>query len=260
MSHLTIKQPLFKWQGFPGAVKGPEVQHALVPRQAVSVWISRSGCLSGSPGLGWQLSGRSTETSPAVVPMVAGMCFSSFKKICSILVFSLKAELSRRQIPFLLRRLQEPRNCGLGMLTAEISVWGQQLLEWHLPRGKAEQSQRHGHLCLAALGGPPCETGTFATVSPRRKTGSKTAPTVPYCAATTHLNPPISALEEASADNRPIDFQVVKCPIWGLSIKPAWGDKEAMEAFRAELNLSRTFLSSFIFSPSDQDSAFSCKY
>lgn len=121
--------------------------------------------------------------------MVAGMCFSSFKKICLILVFSLKAELSRRQIPFLLRTLQEPRNCGLGMLTAEISVWGQQLRERHLPRGKAEQSQRHGHLCLAAPEGPPCETGTFATVSPRRKSGSKTAPTVPYCAAATHLNP-----------------------------------------------------------------------
>ena len=130
------------------------------------------------------------------------MCFSSFKKICLILVFSLKAELSRRQIPFLLRTLQEPRNCGLGMLTAEISVWGQQLRERHLPRGKAEQSQRHGHLCLAAPEGPPCETGTFATVSPRRKSGSKTAtvsprrksgsktaPTVPYCGATTPLNP-----------------------------------------------------------------------
>lgn len=147
----------------------------------MSGWVSRSGLAAE-----WEKH-RNFSCS---VPMVAGMCFSSFKKFCSILVFSLKAELSRRQIPFLLRRLQEPRNCGLGMPTAEVSVWGQQLLEWHLPHGKAEQSQRHGHLCLAAPGGPPCETGTFATVSPRRTTGSKTAPTVPYCAAATHLNPP----------------------------------------------------------------------
>lgn len=145
----------------------------------MSGWVSRSGLAAE-----WEKH-RNFSCS---VPMVAGMCFSSFKKFCSILVFSLKAELSRRQIPFLLRRLQEPRNCGLGVLTAEVSVWGQRLLERHLPCRKAEQS--HGHLCLAAPGGPPCETGTFATVSPRRTTGSETAPTVPYCAAATHLNPP----------------------------------------------------------------------
>lgn len=144
------------------------------------------------------------------------------------------------------------------MLTAEVSAWGRQLLACLLPCGEAEQSQRHGHLCLAALEGPPCEIGTFATVT-YKEDGVQDCPYHPLLCGRHLPEPPISALEDASADNCHVDFQVVKCPVWGLIAKPIWGDKEAMEALRVELNLSRPFLSS-MFSPSDQDSAFSCKY
>lgn len=116
----------------------------------MSGWVSRSGLL---------LSGRSTETSPRSVPMVAGMCFSSLKKFLLNIGFQPQSRSFLGDRDSFFRRLQEPRNCGLGMLTAEVSVWGQRLLERHLPCRKAEQSQRHGHLCLAAPGGPSVRQG-----------------------------------------------------------------------------------------------------